>query len=139
MPLAGKSLKSSPSAVKANASEDAKTRLCDDELMAELVVLTTAGHETTASTLTFLLYELARCPEYQTRMRDEVKAARRQVLARGGSHFETDDLDSMVVVTNAIKVRRQSTSPCSARLNLYYTGDTACPPDSSSSHPHSHH
>ncbi|KAI0745004.1 cytochrome P450 [Earliella scabrosa] len=89
--------------VKANASGDAKTRLSDAELMAEMFTLTAAGHETTGTTLTFLAYELARHPEYQDRMRDEILATRARVEARGDPEFTMDDLDSLTLTLNAIK------------------------------------
>ncbi len=66
--------------------------------------LTLAGHETTSATLSFLLYELARHPKYQERMRMEIRDARARVIARGGSEFKTEDLDSLTLSTNAIKV-----------------------------------
>ncbi|KAI0633724.1 PAH-inducible cytochrome P450 monooxygenase PC-PAH 4 [Trametes polyzona] len=89
--------------IKANASSDAKTRLDDDEIMAEMYTLTLAGHETTSGTFTFLLYELARHPEYQARMRQEIKEARARVAARGGMDLTTEDLDNMPICLNAIK------------------------------------
>ncbi|KAI0633710.1 PAH-inducible cytochrome P450 monooxygenase PC-PAH 4 [Trametes polyzona] len=91
--------------VKANNSSDAKTRLDDEEIMAEMYTLTLAGHETTAGTFTFLLYELARHPEYQARMRQEIKDARARVVERGGMDLTMEDLDNMPVCLNAIKVR----------------------------------
>ena len=90
--------------VKANASEDPKTRLDDDEIIAEMFTLTLAGHETTSSTLTFLFYELARHPKYQARMREEIRNLRARVTARGGSEFTIEDLDSLTLTMNAIKV-----------------------------------
>ncbi|KAI0745013.1 cytochrome P450 [Earliella scabrosa] len=89
--------------VRASASGDAKTRLSDEEIMAEMFSLTVAGHETTATTLTFLAYELARHPEYQRRMRDEILAARARLEARGDPEFTMDDLDSLTLTMNAIK------------------------------------
>ena len=89
--------------VKANSSADAKTRLDNEELIAEMATLTIAGHETTASTLSFALYELAKHPEYQERMRQEIRAARAKVMARGGTEFTTEDLDSLTLSVNAIK------------------------------------
>ncbi|KAI0743366.1 cytochrome P450 [Daedaleopsis nitida] len=89
--------------IKANASEDPKTRLSDAELMAEMFTLTLAGHESTAASLTFLFYELARHPEYQDRMRDEIRQLRADVTARGDDAFNPDDLDSLTVTMNAIK------------------------------------
>ena len=89
--------------VKANSSADAKTRLDDEELIAEMYSLTLAGHETTSSTLSFLLYELARHPEYQERMRQEIREARARVIARGGTELKPEDLDSLTQSVNAIK------------------------------------
>ncbi|TBU30193.1 cytochrome P450 [Dichomitus squalens] len=89
--------------IKANHSADAKTRLDDEELSAEMFTLTLAGHETTSATLTFLLYELARHPEYQERMRQEIRDVRAKVAQRGGAEFATEDLDSLTLTNNAIK------------------------------------
>ena len=69
-----------------------------------MATLTIAGHETTASTLSFALYELARHPAYQARMRDEIRAARARVAERGGTEFTTEDLDALTLSVNAIKV-----------------------------------
>ncbi|PIL27010.1 cytochrome P450 [Ganoderma sinense ZZ0214-1] len=89
--------------IKANASADANTRLDDEELIAEMFTLTLAGHETTSTTLSFVLYELARHPAYQARMREEIRAARARVIARGGGEFTTEDLDVLTLCVNAIK------------------------------------
>ena len=92
-------------AVKANSSEDPKTQLSYAEMTAQMQSLTFAGHETTASTLSWMFWELAKHPEYQARMRKEIRAARAAVLARGDTRLTIDDLDSMTTVMNAIKVR----------------------------------
>ncbi|KAI0666538.1 PAH-inducible cytochrome P450 monooxygenase PC-PAH 4 [Trametes maxima] len=89
--------------IKANASSDAKTRLNDEELLAEMFTLTLAGHETTSVALTFLLYELARHPEYQTRLRRDVREAHARVNARGDADFTVEDLDGIPSLVNAIK------------------------------------
>ncbi len=65
--------------------------------------LTLAGHETTSAALSFILYELARHPEYQERMRQEIRDARAKVIARGGNELTTGDLDSLTLSINAIK------------------------------------
>ena len=115
-------------AVKANSSADAKTRLDDEELISEMATLTVAGHDTTASTLSFALWELARHPEYQERMRQEIRAARAKVAARGGSsEFTMEDLDSLTLSLNAIKVL---TSRC-IRIELKAELGTVCCPRSS--------
>ncbi|KAJ3010757.1 hypothetical protein NUW54_g2381 [Trametes sanguinea] len=89
--------------LKANESSDEKTRLTEEEILAQMYTLTLAGHETTATTLSFLLYELARNPEYQARMRQEIQEARATVSARGGSAFSFEELDAMTLCANAIK------------------------------------
>ncbi|KAI0674750.1 PAH-inducible cytochrome P450 monooxygenase PC-PAH 4 [Trametes maxima] len=89
--------------IKANASSDEKMRLSDEELLAEMFALTLAGHETTSMALTFLLYELARHPEYQARLRKEIREARARVNARGESDFTVEDFDSIPTLINAIK------------------------------------
>ena len=104
-------------AVKANSSADPRARLDDEELIAEMYSLTLAGHETTSSTLAFLLYELARNPQYQDRMRQEIREARARVIARGDNRFKTEDLDSLTLSTNAIK----ASGPLEARLLISLT------------------
>ncbi|TBU30198.1 cytochrome P450 [Dichomitus squalens] len=89
--------------IKANRSADSKTRLDDEELSAEMFTLTLGGHETTSTTLTFLLYELARHPEYQERMRQEIRDVRSKVAQCGGAELTTEDLDSLTLTNNAIK------------------------------------
>ena len=67
--------------------------------------LTSAAQDTTSGTLSWMLYELAKRPDYQSRMRAEIRAIRARVAARGDADFTPDDLDSMKVVLAAIKVR----------------------------------
>ena len=92
-------------AVKANKSEKAHTQLKEEEVLAQMHHLTAAAQETTAGTLSWMLYELAKHPEYQTKIRNEVRAARAAVRARGDADFTIDDLNGMEVVLAAIKVR----------------------------------
>ena len=66
--------------------------------------LTLAGHETTANTVSWMLLELARHPEYQARIRAEIRERREAMRARGDIRFTTEDLDSMTSLNNAIKV-----------------------------------
>lgn len=104
-------------AVKANASSEAKTRLNDDELMAEMYTLTLAGHETTATTISFLMYQLSLHPEYQARMRREIREVRARVSARTGIDFTMEDLDNMPLCLNAIKV---CTFTCSKKATIMF-------------------
>ncbi|GJE88905.1 cytochrome P450 [Phanerochaete sordida] len=89
--------------VRANASEDPRARLSEEEMVSQMATLTLAGHETTASTLTWLLYELARHPEYQQKMRDELAAKRAELHARGEPDFSMDDLEGMPYLHAALK------------------------------------
>jgi cytochrome P450 len=52
------------------AQNDEGDKLTDQEIIDHLIFLLMAGHDTTASTLTSLFYELAVNPEWQTRLRE---------------------------------------------------------------------
>ncbi|KAI0779018.1 PAH-inducible cytochrome P450 monooxygenase PC-PAH 1 [Trametes elegans] len=89
--------------VKANASENPKSRLSDEEMISQMATFLLAGHETTANSMTWMLYELARHPEYQAKMRAEVKALRARVAERGDADFSVGDLDAMLHVLAGMK------------------------------------
>ncbi|KAJ3559576.1 hypothetical protein NM688_g255 [Phlebia brevispora] len=89
--------------VKANASEDPNARLSDEEMIAQMATLTLAGHETTANTLSWTLWELAKHPEYQTSMRAEIAAARGKVVARGDTDFVLEDLEALPYCNAVLK------------------------------------
>jgi cytochrome P450 len=63
-----------------------------------------AGQDTTASTLTWALYELSRNPNFQNRVREEIKNTRAEVAQRGSEELTIADLDSMHNVLAVIKV-----------------------------------
>lgn len=73
-------------------------------MIAQMSTLTLAGHDTTAGTLSWMLWELAKHPEYQDKMRSEILATRARVAQRGESTFTIDDLDSLKYTVAAIKV-----------------------------------
>ena len=87
-----------------NKAEDPKAQLSRTEMLGQMQSLTLAGHETTANTLSWLLWELSKHPQYQTRMREEIRICRAKATARGDTRFTIDDLDSMTAVVNALKV-----------------------------------
>ncbi|KAI0666539.1 PAH-inducible cytochrome P450 monooxygenase PC-PAH 4 [Trametes maxima] len=89
--------------IRANESSDNKTRLDDEELRAEMFTIAIGGHETTSTTLALLLYELARNQTYQTRLREDVRAARARVNARGDTDFTLEDLENIPTLVNTIK------------------------------------
>lgn len=59
-------------------SSDSTKTLTMEELAAQAYVFYTAGFETTSSTMSFLLYEIAKNPEIQQKVHDEID----EVLAR---------------------------------------------------------
>jgi cytochrome P450 len=64
-----------------------------------------AGHETTANSVTWALYELARHPEFQNEVRKEIEATRAQAAQRGDGELSVADLDSMKYLLALMKVR----------------------------------
>lgn len=74
-------------------------------MVAQMSVLTLAGHETTANTASWFLWELAKHPEFQDKLREEIFAVRSQISARGDSELTVEDLDGMVYLPAAMKVR----------------------------------
>jgi len=90
--------------VQANASENPANRLTDEEMLAQMRTLLLAGHETSATSMTWLFLELARHPEVQSKLRAEIRATEQNIHNRGGSGFTANDLDSMPYLAAVIKV-----------------------------------
>ena len=61
-------------------SEDGR-RFTDDEIVDHMIFLMMAAHDTTTSTLTSMLFELGRRPEWQERLREESRGLGSDVLA----------------------------------------------------------
>ncbi|KAF7289219.1 PseudoU-synth-2 domain-containing protein [Mycena indigotica] len=89
--------------VKANASNDVKTRLTEDELLSQMRTIILAAHETTANTIALGLLELAKHPATQTRLRNEIRRMEATIAARGGYTFTTGDLDAMPYLNAVLK------------------------------------
>ncbi|KAF5314795.1 hypothetical protein D9758_017506 [Tetrapyrgos nigripes] len=87
--------------VRSNMIEDPNKRLDDEEVLSQMATIILAGHETTASTTTWLLYELARHPEYQVKIRGEIDEIRDRKSE--GEDLNSNDYDSMVYFNAAIK------------------------------------
>jgi len=71
--------------------------------MAQLTTFMLAGHETTAATVTWILYELSNNKEFQTLVREEIKGVREEVKLRGDKELNIADFDSMVYLPALIK------------------------------------
>lgn len=63
-----------------------------------------AGHETSATTLCWVLLEIAKNPDVQKKLRNEIRTTERAIYARGGSDFTAADLDNMQYLSAVIKV-----------------------------------
>ncbi|XP_059107755.1 leukotriene-B4 omega-hydroxylase 3 isoform X2 [Peromyscus eremicus] len=79
--------------------EDGK-ELSDEDIRAEADTFMFEGHDTTASGLSWILYNLAKHPEYQERCRQEV---RELLKDREPEEIEWDDLNQLPFLTMCIK------------------------------------
>lgn len=75
--------------------------LTTNEIAAQAFVFFLAGFETSSTTMTFCLFELARLPEVQARIRKNV----REVLARHANKFTYEAMMEMGLVEQAINGR----------------------------------
>ncbi|EJF57948.1 cytochrome P450 [Dichomitus squalens LYAD-421 SS1] len=60
--------------VRSNISEVPEQRMSMNELLCQISTFLAAGHETSASALTWTLYALARCPSAQAKLRAELRS-----------------------------------------------------------------
>ena len=67
-------------------------------------VIILAGHETTSNTITWILYELARQPEIQQKLRQEIRTMKEAARARGQTEFTMRDVDAMPYLLAVVKV-----------------------------------
>ena len=84
-------------------------------MIAQMATLTLAGHETTSNTLSWALWEIAKLPEYQDKMRAEVASVRGKLAERGDTDFTMEDLESLEFLHAAIKVSHWIRSQLLAR------------------------
>ncbi|KAJ6624608.1 cytochrome P450 [Mycena sp. CBHHK59/15] len=81
--------------VQANASANPETSLTEPEIWAQMQTIMQAGHETTANTLSFTMFELSRRPDVQTKLRAEILKMDQDIRARGDIEFTAEDFDNM--------------------------------------------
>ncbi|KAE9410968.1 cytochrome P450 [Gymnopus androsaceus JB14] len=86
--------------VRSNLAEDPKKALHEDEVLSQMATLILAGHETTASSCTWLMYEITKNPKDQERILTEIKNTRARV---GNGELTASDYDSMHFFNAAIK------------------------------------
>ncbi|KAI3602247.1 cytochrome p450 [Moniliophthora roreri] len=73
-----------------------------EEALAQLATVILAGHETTSSMLTWLMYELSRHPKDQERLFQEIKDTRNKTGNEGD--LTVNDYDSMPFLNAVIKI-----------------------------------
>ena len=76
-----------------------------------------AGHETTSTSLTWTLWTLARFPEKQTKLRQEIREARKKAKSDGLEEIESDDLNALPYL-DAVTVRDFPLNNLSRALSL---------------------
>ncbi|KAI9430949.1 cytochrome P450 [Lactarius psammicola] len=86
--------------LRANGSSNPKNRMDDSELVDQIATLVVAGHDTSAKSLTWYFYEIAKHPEAQVRIREEIALVRSRAV---GEEFTMADLDSMVYTLATLK------------------------------------
>ncbi|OSX58487.1 hypothetical protein POSPLADRAFT_1060297 [Postia placenta MAD-698-R-SB12] len=88
---------------RATVSPDANSRMSRSEMTSQMRIIMFAGSETMTNTLTFALLELARHPEYQHRLRAEIRAAGKDGRARGAGGIALTDVEAMPFLQAFIK------------------------------------
>ncbi|KAJ3786099.1 cytochrome P450 [Lentinula aff. detonsa] len=86
--------------VRANQEEDPRKALNEDEVLSQMATMILAGHETTASTMTWILYALTKSPKDQERIYQEIREMRELT---GNQEPTPQDLDSMNFFNAVIK------------------------------------
>ncbi|KAH9996133.1 cytochrome P450 [Russula compacta] len=86
--------------LRANESSDPENRLTESEVIDQITTFLLAGHDTTAVSLSWFFFEMAKHPESQERIRQEIAAVRAR---SNDEEYTTADLDSMVYTQAALK------------------------------------
>ncbi|KAJ7691720.1 cytochrome P450 [Mycena rosella] len=89
--------------VKANASANPRMNLSETEMLAQMQTIMQAGHETTANTLSWTMFELTQHPDVQSKLRIEIQAAERAMHARGATEFTYVDFEAMPYTVAVMK------------------------------------
>ncbi|KAI0308933.1 cytochrome P450, partial [Amylostereum chailletii] len=89
--------------LRANSEESTRGKLSEREVVDQISTILLAGHDTTVSTLTWWLWELAKHPDSQAKIREEIAAVRSKVTARGETEFNIADLEGMSYMQATLK------------------------------------
>uniref|UniRef100_A0AAY5F0Y8 Cytochrome P450, family 4, subfamily F, polypeptide 3 n=1 Tax=Electrophorus electricus TaxID=8005 RepID=A0AAY5F0Y8_ELEEL len=97
--------------------------LSNEEIKAQADTFMFAGHDTTASAISWVLYNLAMHQEFQDRCRSEINDL---LSGRDSEEITWDDLSSLTFTTMCIKESLRLHSPISA-VTRYYSQDMSVP------------
>ncbi|KAJ7691727.1 cytochrome P450 [Mycena rosella] len=89
--------------VKANASANPRMNLSETEMLAQMQTIMQAGHETTANTLSWTMFELTQHPDVQSKLRAEIQATESAMRARGATEFTYVDFEAMPYTVAVMK------------------------------------
>ncbi|KAJ7691702.1 cytochrome P450 [Mycena rosella] len=89
--------------VKANASANLRMNLSETEMLAQMQTIMQAGHETTANTLSWTMFELTQHPDVQSKLRAEIRVAESAMHARGATEFTYVDFEAMPYTVAVMK------------------------------------
>ncbi|KAJ3824937.1 cytochrome P450 [Lentinula raphanica] len=87
--------------LRSNMTADPKKALDEDEVLSQMATIILAGHETTASTTSWILYELGRSLKDQSRIYEEIQELRNRIGADADP--TGNDYDSMPFFNAVIK------------------------------------
>ncbi|GJJ15839.1 hypothetical protein Clacol_010117 [Clathrus columnatus] len=89
--------------IRANLSGDPSVKISDNEIESQLTTLMLAGHDTTASSIMWGLYELSRDQVSQQHIREEIANVRLRISQRGDEKLTITDLETMKYLSAFIK------------------------------------
>ncbi|KAN0136054.1 cytochrome P450 [Lactarius tabidus] len=86
--------------LRANKSSSPKNKMSDEELVDQIATFLAAGHDTSAKALVWYFYAIAKHPEAQARIREEISLVRARST---GEEFSITDLNSMAYTLATLK------------------------------------
>jgi cytochrome P450 len=91
----------------------------DEDLANQTLTMLAAGHETTSSALSWVLYLLSKYPEYQTRLRAEIRATLPNP-STGSSAITAADIDRLPLLAAVCQetLRLYPTVPVTGRISV---------------------
>ncbi|NND69627.1 MAG: cytochrome P450 [Halioglobus sp.] len=100
-------------ALLSRATDEEGNRYTDQEVVDHMIFLMMAAHDTTTSTLTSMSYALAKFPDWQDRLLEEVQGL-------GVAHLDYDDLERLPLTEQVMKEALRMYPPLSTlpRYNL---------------------